>query len=195
MCKLCETKPVYEFTNKRKVCASCFVRYFEKKVLATMRKFGMVQRGEKIGYLKGEGLREVVLEEVLEMFGKKAYVEIVSGKRGVNKIAIADTIDVNSEKIIVDIIKGKAKFKGVDPNEKKIVKPLYLFLDEEVLLYAKLKKLKFVAPVGRTPKNLRKKIFTKGKKKNDKISNFINDLEKKHKEVKYSVVNSFLELK
>jgi len=63
-----------------------------------------------------------------------------------------------------------------------VIKPLYLFLDEEVLLYAKLKKLKFKKEI-------------KGKKtKKDKISNFIDDLEVKHPEIKHAIINSYLEL-
>jgi hypothetical protein len=51
-------------------------------------------------------------------------------------------------------------------------------LDEEILLYAKLKKLK----------------FEKYKVKKDKIREFEDEFEKKHPEVKRAIVNSLLEL-
>src|SRR3989339_1239905 len=179
MCQLCETQPVYEFTNKRKVCARCFINYFQKKFLYTLKKFGMIKRGEVIGYKVGKNFRDVVLEDVLNMFGDKSFVEVVKlPSRNVNVVAVSDTIDVNSFEIINDLIKGKAKLEKVKRVEKKIIKPLYLFLDEEVLLYAKLKGLKFVKKVD----------------KNDKINNFIEELEKKHPEVKRAVINSYLEL-
>ena len=45
MCKLCKTKPVYEFTNQRKLCKACFIHWFEKKFLYTIRKFNMIRFG------------------------------------------------------------------------------------------------------------------------------------------------------
>ena len=97
----------------------------------------------------------------------------------ITKKAIPLTIDTESNKLIHDLIKGNTKnLKELGPVVGKIIKPLYLFLDEEVLLYAKLKKLK----------------FRKGTGEKDKISNFINDLEVKHPEIKHAIINSYLEL-
>ncbi len=225
MCKLCETKPVYEFTNQRKLCKNCFVRWFQKKVLYTIRRFEMISKGDVVGYdVSGTqgGFRDVVLEDVLKMFGEKAIVELApqaytkevrepakagpeessakiltkgmklptstprvyperfspkiftKGKK-LNKIAIASTTDLEADKIIHFLIKGKGKLTF--PKEGKNIFPLYLFLDKEVLLYAKLRNLK----------------FKKVKEGTDKISEFINELEKTHPEVKQAVVGSWLE--
>lgn len=180
MCKLCETKPVYEFTNKRKVCKNCFVRYFQRKFLSTIRKFGMVKKNEVIGYKKGNNFRDIVLENLLNFLGEKGMVEIVKlpGKK-VDKIAIASTIDSEAQKIVHILVEGDAKnLKDVLPVDKKIIKPLYLFLDTEVLLYAKIKKLK----------------FKQVKESRDKLSVFVDELEKKHPEIKRAILNSYLEL-
>jgi tRNA(Ile)-lysidine synthase TilS/MesJ len=64
------------------------------------------------------------------------------------------------------------------PSYENAVKPLCLFLDEEILLYAKLKNLK----------------FRKAQEKKDKIRNFEDEFEKKHPEVKRAIVNSVLKL-
>jgi len=203
MCKLCETKPVYEFTNQRKLCKTCFVRWFQKKVLYTIRKFEMIKKNEVIGY-DNSGFRGIVLEDVLKMFAEKSIVELapqaytkevrepaeagpekfslkiftkgikLPSKKKLDKIAIASTTDLEADKIIHFLIKGKGKLDSAV--DGKIIKPLYLFLDKEVLLYAKLKKLKF------------KKI----KEKKDKISKFIDELEKMHPEVKQAIVSSYL---
>jgi len=181
MCQKCEIKPVYEFTNKRKLCKRCFINYFQKKFLYTIRKFKMIQRGEVIGYKKSLGFRDIVLEDVLKMFSEKISGELVKlpSKKRISKIAVSSTIDLESEKFILEIIEGNLKeidkIKAVD---KKIIKPLYLFLDKEVLLYAKLKGLK----------------YKKEKTERNKISNFINKLEEKHPEVKRAIVNSYLKL-
>ncbi len=182
MCKLCETKSVYEFTNQRKLCARCFTNYFQKKVLYIIRKFKMIQNGDVVSYENKGDFRGVVLENVLKMFSEKGNVEIVKLrmlKKKITKKAIPLTIDTESNKLIHDLIKGNTKnLKELGPVVGKIIKPLYLFLDEEVLLYAKLKKLK----------------FRKGTGEKDKISNFINDLEVKHPEIKHAIINSYLEL-
>lgn len=244
MCKQCETKPVYEFTNKRKLCKKCFIRYFQKKVLYTIRKFKMAQTGNVIGYCtqgcalnqvdlkenienniftKGKnnkGFREVVLEDVLKMFVEKAHavlapqaytpggyknlsrgtkeaqepakagpekssakiltkdIKMPTGKK-VDKIAKSSTIDQESNKFVHEVINGNLKkLNKIKPVDGKSIKPLYLFLDKEVLLYAKLKNLK----------------FKKEKKEKDKISSFIDKLEKKHPEIKRAIVNSYLKL-
>ncbi|MEN7982583.1 MAG: hypothetical protein ABFQ65_03995 [Nanoarchaeota archaeon] len=214
MCKLCETKPVYEFTNKRKVCKNCFVRYFQKKFLFIIRKFEMIKKGDVVGYKKGIDFRDIVLEDLLNMFSEKGMVEIVrmpstpqmypeksfatlksvprekkdfstkdkiftKGKKKINKIAVSSTIDSEADKIVHILIEGDVKdLKEIAPVNKKIIKPLYLFLDAEVLLYAKIKKLK----------------FKKTNKKKDKLSLFIDELEKKHPEIKRAILNSYLEL-
>jgi len=135
MCKLCETKPVYEFTNQRKLCKICFIRWFQKKVLYTIRKFEMISKNDIIGYENSGDFRGVVLEDVLKMFAEKAIVELVRlpSKKNLNKIAIASTTDLEADKIVHALIKGGKLSSAV---EGKIIKPLYLFLDREDLLYA-----------------------------------------------------------
>jgi len=184
MCKLCEIKPVYEFTNQRKLCARCFINYFQKKVLYIIRKFKMIQNNDDVVYENKGDFRGVVLEDVLKMFAEKAFISLhrnppTTLKKKSAKIALSSTIDTESNKLVHNLIKGNAKnLKELGPVVSKIIKPLYLFLDEEVLLYAKLKKLKY-----------KKKI-----EKKDKISNFINDLEVKHPEIKHAIINSYLEI-
>jgi len=194
MCKLCKIKPVYEFTNKRKVCKTCFIHWFEKKVLYTIRKFKMTSKGDLIGYKKEGDIRGVVLEEVMKMISKKGFIGIVklsprahpTSQKETNKIAISSTIDSESEKIIHELIEGKSdNLEEVVPVDGKIIKPLYLFLDKEVLLYAKLKGLKFHKFSLTSPTK-------QAKQKKDKISEFIESLEKKHPEVKRAIVKGLL---
>lgn len=180
MCKLCETNPVYEFTNQRKLCKTCFIHYFEKKVLYTIRKFNMIKSGDIIGYKKGNDFKSAVLEKVLNFLFEKSSFKIVKlpNKRA-NKTAINSSLDSEADEVIGDIINGNSsKLKKELPIEKNTLKPLYLFLDEEILLYAKLKNIKFIEK----------------KSKKNKIENFLDEFEKKHPEVKRAVVNSLLEI-
>ena len=272
MCKQCEIKPVYEFTNQRKLCNLCFIKYFQKKVLYTIRKFGMIQMGDTVslrswhknlsrgivGYRKaplgvpqnsefgGNDFRDVVLEDVLKVFAGKGNVELVrlpahlhsqvnrgvinSKKLGVNgtsvkrlgetsrrvvnnrakrdkllnKIAISSTLDQEADEIVHEIIKGNIKKLNVKPVEKKIIKPLYLFLDEEVLLYAKLrnagakfeKNKETPLPTGIPKEGTRTSSRPQNTKcrGKDEIGEFINELEKKHPEIKRAIVNGWLKL-
>ena len=185
MCKKCETNPVYEFTNKRKLCGNCFIKYFQKKVLYTIRKFGLIKKDEIIAYENRNDFRGVVLESILKLFEDKLRIKLLElpSKKKKNKIAIASNIDLEANKIMQILIYGKVSgLKEVSPIKKSknkiFIKPLYLFLDKEILLYAKLKKLKFV----------------KVKTEKEELSEFIEELENKHPEVKRAILNSYLEL-
>jgi len=178
----------------------------------------MIKKGDVLGYKKSNDFRDVVLEDLLKMFVKRMPVEIVKlgatplgvypkGTRTssrpqiaecrgkATKIAIPETTDLISNKIINEIFKGDFSKLKLKPLENKIIKPLCLFLDREVLLYAKLNGLKF-SPSG-VPRDISKEMPTRGKEikeKNDKVGKFINELEKKHPEIKHSIVKSYLEL-
>lgn len=180
MCKLCDINPVYEFTNKRKLCSRCFVNYFVKKFLYILRKFEMAKQGDFIGYKKSNELKGVVMEDLLNFFSKRSGIKIAAlPDKKVNKIAVDSSIDSEAKEIIETLISGNSsRLKKELPKENKIIKPLYLFLDEEILLYAKIKNLK----------------FSEKKNKKNKNEIFIEEFEKKHPEVKRAIVNSLLEL-
>ncbi|MFW6233086.1 MAG: hypothetical protein ACOC3Z_00310 [Nanoarchaeota archaeon] len=184
MCKKCETDPVYEFTNKKKLCKICFIKWFEKKFLYTIRKFEMIKKQDIIGYYKKDDYKRIVLEELLKMFTQKSEIKIINllknPKSKITKIATPETTDKEAKKIIKIIITNKSKkLENELPINKKNIKPLYLFLEKEIFLYAKLKNFNF------------KKIKSK---ENEKISNLINKLEKKHPEVKRAIINSLLKI-
>lgn len=179
MCKQCEINPVYEFTNQRKLCKNCFINYFNKKLLFTIRKFHLIKSGDVIGYKKGENFREVVLENILRFISEKYVFQVVKlPNKKANKIAITSTLDLESCDIINLFIEEGINLEKISPVDENFIKPFYLFLDEEILLYAKLKNIK----------------YKKEKKISNKVNNFLNDLEKKHPEVKRAIVNGILNL-
>lgn len=182
MCQECEKNPVYEFTNQRKLCKNCFLKWFFKKVLYTIRKFQMIKPGEVVGYESKGDFRSAVLEDVLKRYAEKNDVELTklpSTKR-ISKKAEPQTLDLASYKVINELMRGSAKnFKEISPKKGKTIKPLYYFLDQEVELYAKLRGLKF------------KNSKSKGKEKKNKISIFIDNLEEKHPEIKRAIVQSY----
>ncbi len=171
MCRQCEKNPVYEFTNQRKLCKTCYVSWFEKKFLYTLRKFNMLDKGDTVSYTKSNDVQTKVLEHLLKMIEGRRIKIKNKGK----KIALNYSTDFVAEKIIDLILNGnikdKEKFKPVYKNK---IMPLYLFLDKEIELYAKIKNIEF--------------------KKRKKENSLLNYLEKKHPEVKQSVVKGILEI-
>jgi tRNA(Ile)-lysidine synthase TilS/MesJ len=172
---------VYEFTNKRKLTKREFIKWFQKKFLYTIRKFKMAGKRDVIAYENKGDFRGAVLKNLLEMFSHRALIEIykLPTKKKYTKKAITTTTDTEANKITQIIIKGRTNnLKELAPVYEKTIKPLFLFLDKEVLLYAKLMNLK----------------FKKVKEDKNKISKFIDELEKKHPEIKNSIISSYLEL-
>ena len=48
-CKICKERPVIKLTNSNIwLCKNCFIRYFEKKVLRTIRKYNLLDKGDKV---------------------------------------------------------------------------------------------------------------------------------------------------
>lgn len=179
MCNQCLKNPVYEFTNKRKLCKTCFVRWFESKFLYTLRKFEMLKKGDVVAYEnRKRDFRTVVLIFLLEMFSQKGTIKLVkSASKKCDKIALADTSDAISFKIIGNVFDKKLD-KEFLPVGGRFIRPLFLFLDKEVLLYAKIKKLK----------------FERIKEKKNELDDFVNSLEEKHPEIKHSIVQSYLKI-
>jgi tRNA(Ile)-lysidine synthase TilS/MesJ len=157
----------------------------------------MIKKEDTIGYKKENDFKGVVLKDALNFVNERANFNLVklpskweppagssqlqrpNRKLKANKIAVDSSIDSESNKIIRTLISGNiSKLKKYLPVQGNVIKPLYFFLNEEILLYAKLKGLKF------KPK----------KEKEDRIKNFTNEFEKKHPEVKRAIVNSILEL-
>lgn len=174
-------KYVYEFTNKRKLTKKEFIHWFQKKFLYTIRKFKMIEKEDVVAYENKGDFRSVVLESLLNLYAEKGIIDVIklSKSRKFNKKAVSNTADIEADKLIQHIVKGKLdSLNKFAPVNKKVIKPLFLFLDKEVELYAKLIGLK----------------YKKTKPKTDKLGKFVNDLEKKHPEIKHSIVKSYLEL-
>ena len=172
-------KYVYEFTNKRKLTKREFIQWFQKKFLYILRKFNMINREDIVTYENKGDFKGIVLEHLLKLYSEKSFVEIVNRNKKYAKKALTETTDDGAKRIAEIIIKGDAnELEKISPVYGKEIRPLFLFLDKEVLLYAKLIGLKF-------------KII---KEKISNVSAFIDNLETKHPEIKNSIISSYLEL-
>jgi len=158
---------VWEFTNQRKLNKKEFLRYFEKKVFATIRKYKMFGDGKsrKIFLKKCSGLNFNVLKYVL---GKKFDVEVVAGSKGFSCYDLSDV----AEMIFLDILKGK--FNNAKFRLENLKAPLCRLLDREVELYAQLVGIKG---------NLRKKDVG--------IEKFFGKFKSKNPDLEQNVVKAF----
>lgn len=211
MCKFCEINPVYEFTNKRKLCKICFINYFNKKFLFCIRKYNLFSKNDKLILLldKHPSFKEVVLKYLLESFKDKIgfelfikevdrknknknYGSILSSFNSKNfKIVLTSSIDSESLKFLDFLINQNKKIdlREFYPKFKNKVKPLYLFLDEEILLYAKIKNFSF--DYENNKKETKKIIQEKNK---EKIYYFLKEMEKNHPEIKRAIINNLLKI-
>ena len=67
VCKKCSEKPVIQLTNSPvQLCRSCFLRYFEKKTLKTIRKYGLINYKDHIVVALSGGKDSLSLLHILK---------------------------------------------------------------------------------------------------------------------------------
>ncbi len=115
---------------------------------------------------QAKGKRKEIIEKALEKY-------LVNGT-GKKTIFSDECLDDAAENILFNLFQGKSK--GLLPKDKKAARPLYFISEKEIGIYARLNGIKLKAS---------------GK---SEIKDILNKLEEAHKEIKYSIVNSFLQI-
>lgn len=86
-CKNCARNPVITLPNSNvKLCSSCFVRYFERKVFKTIAKYGMVSSGDRVGVAVSGGKDSFSLLYLLSRFAdkhRKVGIVVISIDEGI----------------------------------------------------------------------------------------------------------------
>jgi len=157
---------------------SQFLDYFERKVLYTMRKYNL----DCNGMIKDKREKAKVLKYFLDNKLNKYKNPKEKQKKA---IILADSLDDMAYAIIdafakKDINELKKLLPCFSKSNKKFVRLFYLITDKEIELYAQLKKIKLKKP-------------EKDKKQSD-IALWLDEFEKKHIELKNSIVNSVLKI-
>lgn len=71
-CKICKIKPVIQLPNSNvKLCKTCFFRYFEKKVLKTIRTFNLFDKRDKVLVAISGGKDSLTILNIMKMVDKK----------------------------------------------------------------------------------------------------------------------------
>lgn len=136
----------------------------------------MMRKGDKIYLIKSKDVKSLVLSYLLGMLSKDGLISIVKTKRTADKIILFNNLETTSRDIIHEMFNGNVNKLNTSPIKGKEIKPLYLFLDKEIILYAKLRNLKF-------------RIL---EEKKNKISSFIDNLEMKHPDIKSAIVKGWM---
>lgn len=76
MKKCCKTKPVITLYSGDKLCKNCFIRYFEKKVRKTIRKYSLIGKKEKLLVACSGGKDSTVVLYLLDKIIKNKNVKI-----------------------------------------------------------------------------------------------------------------------
>ncbi len=132
---------------------------------------------------------------------KEDFLKILKKEKKENKnkikLALNSSIDSESQEFLNNLVYGQSdKLKNFLPVFEYQIKPLYLFLDEEILLYGKLNHYfsnnnNNCKEKNEYPKNIDLK---ESNLKMKSINQFLNKLEKSHPEVKRAVINSLLKI-
>lgn len=150
----------------------------------------MLGNSSKI-FLINYGKKGKIIYYMLKKIATKSGISVIKAKKSVKtkrseKIALLDTLDDTALSVITSIMGNNPKFSLLTPvvakDKTTYIKPLYFCLDKEIDLYAKVN-------------NIQGKENKKGKNYlKSKAYIFINEMEKKHPEIKNAVVNSMLEI-
>jgi len=116
-CKNCSLKPVYKTLNDRSLCRKCFIKYFEKKVLRTIRLYGLIEKDDVVvcGFSGGKdsATNLYMLNNLLKRYGKQPIaLAIDEGIKGYRNKTLDDAKKFCKKyKIPLKIVSFKKEFK------------------------------------------------------------------------------------
>jgi len=96
MCKNCKKEAVYKLISGEPLCKNCFIKYFEKKVLKTIRIFKLIDKEDYIGVAISGGKDSLTVLNILNLVAQKHR------KLKLIAILIDEGIKGYREKTIVD---------------------------------------------------------------------------------------------
>lgn len=71
-CKYCLTKPVIQLTNSQiKLCRNCFIKYFEKKALKTIKTYNLIEKNDKIAVAVSGGKDSLTVLNLINLIRNK----------------------------------------------------------------------------------------------------------------------------
>jgi hypothetical protein len=159
-CYLCKRGGNIKLQKGRDICSDCFVRLIEKRVRKYVRLNKLFKRNDGL----------VVKDAIDRYFISNLDLPVNFVKKG--KKVVLWSMDDEVNEFVSGLFSGKKVKKTKDIRLLKVV------TDKELLLFAKIKGLKF-----------------KANKKNNDVQKFLDAIEKKHGNIKYNLLKNIEELK
>ena len=170
-CEKCSKKAAIDINYLPKLCKVCFCRLIEKRIRKFTRINQVFKRNDKV----------ITVGDVCNYFVKSIAKDLPMAVKNVKtmpkprkgfKILAPWTLDDENNQFLEFLFLNKK------PQKQSFIKLLLPVTDQETALFAKIKKLNF-----------------KPNKKNPAITNFIEKLQEKYPEVKFSLLKSLAEHK
>ncbi|MBU1204220.1 MAG: hypothetical protein KKG60_04095 [Nanoarchaeota archaeon] len=206
-CSKCKSESIIQLTNNKiHLCKSHFFRYFEAKVIKTIRTRKLIEKGDRvlcevrntlasIKILKQYVDWNVITLEVIYS-GKGSQKQVADyckankiiltnnkvkkkKKQEFTKMALEQNLDDECRDILVSQFSDKINPGNFGPTAGKIIKPFCLMLKDEVNLYSKLRKFN----LKHSPQ--------KQNKLQKATSKMLNEIEKKYPGTKFGIINYF----
>jgi len=178
-----KNKAVVDLFYIKNLCKSCFFKIIERRLRRYVRLNKFFKKNDKILIIDNLSfylVKKIIKDLPLKIFFKKIPISSLNNKKiknyiknnKINKIVIPWTLDDEISLFLENIfLSKKTKIK------KNYVKLLRTLTDNELKLFAKFKNIKF-----------------KENKKNKDIKKFLDKLEYKHPEIKFSLLKSINQL-
>jgi hypothetical protein len=159
--------------SEEKYCDKCFLKIFEKRIRKELQNYKWFKKKEKALIIDDKTTKTKIIKELVQPLIETAQIHVETGKKekkGYRTIS-PENLEDTAEKFLETTIKNKKLKK-----DKKI-RPLQKITDAEINQYAKIKKLK------------------RYERKKSRIITFLDELEKKNPEIKYSLLKIIEQLK
>lgn len=115
-CKECKKNPVIVLSESQKLCKSHFLKYFEGKIVKTIKKYNLIQKKDKVAVAVSGGKDSITILHIINQFLKPQKREVIAilvdeGIRGYREKTIKDAkAFCKKEKIHLAIVSFKGEF-------------------------------------------------------------------------------------
>ena len=171
-CYLCRKSANIKQQKDRYVCDNCFVRLITKRVRKFCRLNKIFKKNDRIlviGELNKYLAKNVVEKRPVKLFFRSKENKEFIKKNKINKVLLQWTLDDEANNFLLGLFKGQ-KIKKFD---EKYIKFLVSITNDEALMFAKIKKLKF-----------------KANKMDPYIKRLIDKMHKEHPSARYTLLNN-----
>lgn len=181
-CIKCNQKSSISMKHLGDLCKPCFVKVVEKRVRKELRTKNPLKKNNKIVIINNNSKESAVSEYLLKKIIKDLPVDITLKKS--TKLNLSSKTLKKYNKIIIpwsledeisEFIESLFNKTSITKFSKKSIKLLKVLSEEEIAMYAKIKKLEYNKQI---------------KRKKSKVKIMLDNLENRYPGYKFSLLNS-----